>query len=228
MNSAPVIDIAHIGTGRQPVIVIDNFVPDPHALASEAAALRFAPMGAYYPGLRAPVPTRRVAGFVAPVAKLIAETFGLSPDLGLIEAMYSLVTTPPAELRPIQRLPHFDGCEPERLALLHYLGGCEGGGTAFYRHRATGLESVGPDRLAEYDAALRRDVAEFGMPEAGYIAGDTPMFERIARFEGRFNRALIYRGQTLHCADMPLGAPLSPDPRHGRLTVNTFLMGKPA
>jgi len=228
MKPSRIIDIAYIGDGRQPVIVIDDFVPDPQALAAEAAAQKFAPMGAYYPGLRAPVPTRRVAGFVAPVADLIAETFGLSPDLGLIEAMYSLVTTPPADLRPIQRLPHFDGCEPERLALLHYLGGCEDGGTAFYRHRATGLESVGPDRFAEYDAALRRDVAQQGMPEAGYIAGDTGLFERIARFEGRFNRALIYRGQTLHCADMPPGASLSPDPRQGRLTVNTFLMGKPA
>lgn len=228
MQSVPTANVVHIGNSRQPVLVIDGFVSDPEALAGEAAALTFAPMGAHYPGVRAAVPTRSVVNFVKPVAALIAQTFGVSPDLGLIEAMYSLVTAAPADLRPIQRLPHFDGCEPERLALLHYLGGCKDGGTAFYRHRATGLEFVGPGQLAQYDAALRRDIAQFGIPADGYIAGDTPIFERIARFEGRYNRALVYRGQTLHCADLPGSSPLSPDPRKGRLTVNTFLMGKPA
>ncbi|WP_338468352.1 DUF6445 family protein [Novosphingobium sp. ZN18A2] len=227
MHAGRHISIETIGAEAQPVIVIDAFVPDPQALAQEAAALRFGPMGPYYPGLRAAVPTPRVATFVAPVAEAIAQTFGVNADLGLIEAMYSLVTTSPAQLRPIQRLPHFDGCEPERLALLHFLGGCEGSGTAFYRHRATGFETVDKDRLGQYETALRRDVAENGMPGPAYIAGDTPVFERIARFEGRFNRALIYRGQSLHCADIAPDASFSADPRFGRLTVNTFLMGVP-
>jgi len=228
MASQPQIRIQSIGAEARSVIVIDDFVALPEGLIEEAASLVWQAMGQHYPGLRASVPTPSVASFVAPVAEVIAQTFGVSPDLGLIEALYSLVTMPPKSLRPIQRLPHFDGCEPERLALLHYLRGCEGGGTSFYRHRSTGFESVPPERLATYDTALRADVAQHGLPPPAYIAGDTPIFERIAHFEGRPNRALIYRGNMLHCADIPLDSAFSADPRAGRLTVNTFLMGNAA
>ena len=103
----------------------------------------------------------------------------------MISAGYSIVTTRPAELTPIQRLPHFDGLEPERIALLHYLSGAEQGGTAFYRHRSTGYETITADRHAAYDAALHRDVARHGLPVPAYISGDTPIYERIARFAAR-------------------------------------------
>ena len=228
MNAAAHIHTIHIGHEASPVLVIDNCLPDPAALIDSAAAQSFGAMGAYYPGLRAAVPMPWVRAMVAPLASHIAETFALSPDLGLIEAMFSLVTTPPDALAPIQRMPHFDGCEPERLAMLVYLGGCASGGTRFYRHRATGFETVSPARLAPYTAALHADVAKHGMPTPAYIAGDTQIFEQIAHFDGRPNRALIYRGHLLHCADIPPTTPLSPDPRAGRLTANIFLMGKPA
>jgi len=227
METAPHMRIETIGREQSPVIVIDGFVTDPAALAEIAAQAAFAPMGAHYPGVRAPVPPGCVAAFLVPVAPIIARTFGLPGSIGLIDAMFSLVTAAPASLRPIQRLPHFDGCEAERLAVLHYLGGCGAGGTAFYRHRSTGFETISPARLAPYDTALRADVARHGMPPAAYIAGDTAIFEQTARFEGRFNRALIYRGHLLHCAALPPETPLSADPRVGRLTVNTFLMGTP-
>ena len=219
------IRVALIGRERQPVIVVDNFVPQPEALVEQAAGLEFAKMGAYYPGVRAAVPPHHVAAYLAPLIELIVVTFELEPNPGVIEAMFSLVTTPPTALRPIQRMPHFDGCEPERLALLHYLGGCENSGTAFYRHRSTGFETIDHGRLEPYDAALHRDVAAYGMPQPAYIAGDTPIFERTAHFAAQFNRALIYRGNLLHCADIAPETALSDDPRNGRLTVNTFLMG---
>ncbi len=225
MKTSQQIQVALIGRERQPVIIVDNFVPAPDTLVGLAAGSKFAAMGAYYPGLRAPVPTECVTAYIAPLAELISVTFGVSANPELIEAMFSLVTTPPAALRPIQRMPHFDGCEPERLALLHYLGGCKGSGTAFYRHRSTGFETISPTRLEPYDAALHRDVAAHGMPDPAYIAGDTPIFEQTAHFEAQFNRALIYRGNVLHCADISPETPLSDDPLTGRLTVNTFLMG---
>lgn len=144
----------------------------------------------------------------------------------MISAAFSIVTTRPAELTPIQRLPHFDGLEPERIALLHYLGGPEQGGTAFYRHRRTGFETITTARHAEYDAMLHRDVAQHGLPPPAYITGDTPFYWCIARFAARPNRALIYRGHLLHCADLPAALDFTPDPRAARLTVNTFLFGR--
>jgi hypothetical protein len=217
--------IERIGREGQPVIVIDDFVPDPERLRATAEALSYQVMGRHYPGLRAEVAPADVDAFLTPIQKLVCETFGFSRPARLVSAGYSLVTTPPAQLTPIQRLPHFDGLESERVALLHYLNGADQGGTAFYRHRSTGFETISADRHAAYDAALHRDVARFGLPGPAYISGDTPIFERIARFEARPNRALIYRGHLLHCADLPPDLDFTPDPTRARLTVNTFLIG---
>ena len=221
------ICVDHIGQERQPVIVIDDFVSDPGALRAKAEILDYRPMGRHYPGLRAEVAGADVDAFLSPVQKLIAEVFGFGEPAAIISAGYSIVTTRPDDLTPIQRLPHFDGFEAERVALLHYLDGAECGGTAFYRHRATGFETISADRHAAYDTALHQDVARHGLPAAAYISGSTPIYEQTARFEARPNRALIYRGHLLHCADLPLDLDFAPDPRRARLTVNTFLMGRP-
>ena len=226
MAAMPSIRIEHIGEERQPVIVIDDFVPTPERLRRAAETLEYQTMGRHYPGLRAEVAADDVDTYLAPIQGLIAETFGFAGPSRVISAGYSIVTTRPAELTPIQRLPHFDGLEAERVALLHYLNGQEQGGTAFYRHRSTGFVTISAERHAIYDAALHREVAEHGLPDPAYISGDTKLYERIARFEAKPNRALIYRGHMLHCADLPEDLDFTPDPRTARLTVNTFLWGQ--
>lgn len=226
MTAASAIRIDHIGSEQQPVIIIDDFVSDPNRLRRAAEALEYRPMGRHYPGLRAEVAAGDVDWYLAPVQGLIAEVFGFREPAALISAGYSIVTTPPANLTPIQRLPHFDGLEAGRIALLHYLNGQEQGGTAFYRHRSTGYETISAARHAPYDAALHRDVARHGLPEPAYVSGDTPLYEQIACFDARPNRALIYRGHTLHCAHLPADLDFTPNPRTARLTVNSFLMGQ--
>ena len=72
------------------------------------------------------------------------------------------------------------------------------------------------------DVGVKRLPAH-GLPDAAYIAGDTPVFERIALHQGRFNRAILYRSNTLHCAHLPDTLSFDPDPETGRLTVNSFL-----
>lgn len=215
----------YVGRERQPVLVIDGFVPDPQRLIDEAAQFQYTEIGAHYPGIRAGVPAARVREFLAPIVDLVCGVFECGSHLQVLEAWYSLVTTRPAALRPIQRLPHFDGLERERLALLHFISHDRSSGTAFYRHRSTGFESVDAVRYPAFNAAMTRDAATHGLPEPAYISGDTPLYEQIASFEGAFNRALVYRGHVLHCALLPEGLSYSPSPREGRLTVNTFLMG---
>ncbi|WBO20704.1 DUF6445 family protein [Sphingomonas abietis] len=226
MTTAPTIRIEHIGRERQPIIIIDDFVPEPDRMRTAAEALDYRPMGRHYPGLRAEVPAHDIEAYLAPVQDLISHVFGYSRTPEIISAGYSIVTTRPADLTPIQRLPHFDGWEAERIALLHYLDGADKGGTAFYRHRSTGYETISADRHADYDAALHRDVARHGLPSPAYISGNTPLFERIGHYAAHPNRALIYRGHLLHCADLPGDLDFTPDPRLARLTVNTFLMGR--
>src|SRR3546814_17752798 len=69
-------------------------------------------------------------------------------------------------------------------------------GTAFFRHRATGFETVNEERRAAYAAALDAELAT-APPPPGYIAGDTDAFERIHAAEARYNRALLYRSWNL-------------------------------
>lgn len=216
--------IERIGHERVPVIVFDDFVPRPDLLTDDAAMLGFAPMGLHYPGVRAVVPPALVRRFVDPLAPLIEEIFGVRACT-VVDALYSLVTTPPGTLTPIQRLPHFDGVEPERLALLHFLTEAPASGTAFYRHRVTGFETVTAARLSDYERTLGEEILRDGVPTSAYIDGDTTLFEEVAVFEGRYNRALLYPSNALHCARISDDLGFSADVATGRLTVNTFLVG---
>jgi hypothetical protein len=228
MTRPAVLDIQVLRHGheQEPVLVIDDYAPDPEGLIAHAATLPYRPIGPHYPGLRAPAEAAAVSALVRPVADAIRLTFGPMPS-GRIDCFYSLVTTPPERLAPIQRLPHFDGLGRERIAMLLHLGRAERGGTAFFRHRATGFETMTPERFPPFEAALRADVARCGLPPPAYIAGDTPIFEQIAHYQARFNRLLIYRGCALHCGDIPPDLALTADPQTGRFSVNLFIFPTP-
>ncbi len=218
------VTVCRQGNEAEPVVVIDNFAPLPQRFIDDASFLKLEPMGEHYPGLRAAVPPSLLLPLLADLAPLIEDVFGLA-QCRIADALYSLVTTTPDDLKPIQRLPHFDGVEPERLALLHYLSRDARGGTAFYRHRSTGFETVTAARLGDYRRALDADLQREGVPPPGYIGSDTAIYTQVARHAGHFNRAILYRGNTLHCADLPADLPLTADPATGRFTVNTFLTG---
>ncbi|KQT34753.1 hypothetical protein ASG29_00905 [Sphingomonas sp. Leaf412] len=218
------LSIASHGHESQPVVVIDGFVREPEDWVEDAALLSFRAMGEHYPGVRAMVPRATLAPLLDALAPVARGVFGLTA-LAVVDAFYSIVTTPPAALAPIQRMPHVDEVSPTRLALLHYLSRDDRGGTAFFRHRATGYETIDAARLDPYRVALAADVATHGLPAPGFIDGDTTLFEEVARHRGVFNRAILYRSNSLHCAAIPPDTVFTADPMAGRLTVNTFLEG---
>jgi hypothetical protein len=214
-----------IGTEREPVVVVDNFLSSPQLLIDYAAAhCAFdAVSDAFYPGSRAPAPGIYCYALRAFLAPIIAQAFGLQDSRISGElSHFSLVMTAPEKLQMVQRMPHFDNTNPKQLALLHYLCGSEHGGTSFYRHRRTGFEYIDESRLSEYGSAVGADLAELGVPPAKYICGDDPRFERTASFNAAFNRVLIYRSINLHSADIASTFHFDPNPRSGRLTANTF------
>ena len=112
------------------------------------------------------------------------------------------------------------------IAMAVALLGPESGGTAFYRHRRTGFETVTPDREDMYNSALARDEREHGMPPPRFCYGDTDWFEQIDEVEAVPDRLVLYRGRQLHSGVIPDPTVLSADPRHGRLTINMFLIGE--
>ena len=225
LNPNRTTEIIHQGSEQQPVIVIDDLLVEPAAWRALAERLDYRRFGPHYPGLRAVVPQGAAVAMRDELESVLADTFNLHPVPPVHECYFSLVTTSPEALAPIQRLPHVDGLERTRIAILIYLSGTEMGGTAFYRQRATGFETLDPDRFPRFEAALRAGVAEHGMPPPGYISGDTPLYEQIASYEARPNRALIYRSRALHCAEIAAGAALSASPTEGRLTINSFIFG---
>jgi hypothetical protein len=214
------------GREQEPVVVIDGFATNPSTLVDTAAASAFIATSPYYPGIRASLEAVTIDAMMFALAPVIAATFGVSSPV-VEGCFYSLVTTPPAKLAPIQRLPHYDGVEAGRLAMIFYLCTPENGGTSFYRHRATGFETVTPERFEVYRDALGEDVRRHGLPGAAYISGDTPLFERIGGAVPAFNRAVLYRGRNLHSGDIGAEFRFDPNPRTGRLTVNAFMVGRP-
>lgn len=215
-----------IGTEREPVVVVDNFLSSPQLLIEHAAAAQGAfdaVSDAFYPGSRAPAPAIYCFALRAFLGPIIAEAFGLQDSRISGElSHFSLLTTAPEKLQMVQRMPHFDNTNPKQLALLHYLCGPQHGGTSFYRHRRSGFEYIDESRLSEYRNAVGTDLAELGAPPAKYICGDDARFERTASFSAAHNRVLIYRSINLHSADIAATFNFDPNPRSGRLTVNTF------
>jgi hypothetical protein len=219
------IRVDYIGNERAPVIVIEEVWDDPQSLV-EAAARKtdYSVRSLYYPGVRSSAPQEYVHAITNQLRDIITSTFGLSGQLAITDSTFSLVATPAEKLVAFQRVPHFDSADPNRIALLHYLCGPEFGGTAFYRHRSSGIEGVTEENRERYTCAVNTEEKSSGMPPPRFIDEDTPMFERIARYDCVFNRALIYRGRNLHSVNTPRSYVASTDPRSGRLTVNTFLL----
>ncbi len=219
--------ISHFSSQNHRIVAVDGLLAEPEQAISQAVLQTFARITPQYPGLRAPLDPAVCAYLLEALAPLLNQWFAQEPTRWEMQAWYSIVTTPPAALAPIQRLPHVDGTDPRQIAMMLYLhrpgpGSRQGGGTAFFRHRSTGLESLTAGTYPRYAAAVQAEYGRTGLPPALYPTDGAPHFERIHVAEGRFNRAVFYRGNLLHSGVIDNDAPLSADPREGRLTINAF------
>ncbi|QDH36105.1 hypothetical protein E2E27_07155 [Porphyrobacter sp. YT40] len=202
---------------------IDGLLESPEAVISQASLQNFAKITPQYPGVRAALDPAICAAWLSQLSPLLDQWFGPYGRAWEMQAWYSLVTTPPAQLAPIQRLPHVDGTDPTQIAMMLYLDRAgPHGGTAFFRHRSTGLEALTQADFPRYAAALQADVARTGLPPAAYPTDGAPHFERTHVVPATFNSAVFYRGNILHSGVIDNAAPLSADPRAGRLTINAF------
>ena len=218
--------VLRIGQDKTPVLMIDNFLAQPETLAEIAATRTFAAPDkpVMYPGVRALAPEAYVQAFRTFLPKAMCDTFGLtSADVVSCRSIYSLVTVPPEHSAVRQRIPHYDGIEANMFASMYYLCGKEMGGTSFYRHRRTGFEHITSARAQSFSAALQ-DELEASAPPSGYINGDTALFQQTASFDARFNRLVIYRATMLHAGDIAADFRFDPNPRTGRLSINSFFL----
>lgn len=224
LNRRLAVSLKRVGEEQEPVLIVEDVLADPGALVDYAAReVRFAPVwgpDGGYPGIRAPAPLNYVERLVRALSPTIEKAFGLEQvALAHAECNFSLVTLPPDRLAPLQRIPHADTSDPLQFALLHYLCEPRFGGTAFYRQRATGFETLRPERMAAYEQAREQELAA----ASAYIAGDSGAYLQTAAFDAQPNRAIVYRSRTLHSGQISDPSLLSDDPRRGRLTANIFV-----
>jgi hypothetical protein len=213
-----------IGRELAPLLVIDNFAANPDELVEIAAGKLFGDVVSYYPGVRAKVPLTYQQLVIEQLGAVLTGYFGLNATgVRFTACHFSLVTTPPEKLTYLQRIPHVDSLLPNQLAFIHYLFRTSLGGTAFYRHRATGFECVDQERKPEYWRYVEAEKDGPHSPPAQYIDGDTPLYEQIGRQEGLFNRMLVYRRNSLHSGALARDFIPDANPRSGRLSINGFL-----
>ena len=224
LNPSAGITIHHIGSNAEPVVVIDRVMRVSGALVDYAATqVSFAPCApGGYPGVRAAAPLSYVEHIVRQLDPLIRHNFDVGGGaLAHAECNFSIVTTAPVDLRPVQRIPHIDTSYPLQFALLHYL--CDGnfGGTGFFRQDATSIEIVGPDNEARYVGTRDRELMV--PPPPGYVSQNCRDYTSTGAFEAIFDRLLLYRSCHLHCGLIPADMPREADPLRGRLTANIFV-----
>jgi len=215
------IMVRHIGHQGEPLVIIDGFSADPDALRTAAINGAFEPAGNHYPGIRSPLPDGYLRRQFPIIARALGRDFGPFRQIRVLDASFSMVTQSPETLHVRQRIPHVDAYGRERIALIHYLSPDNHDGTAFFRHRATGFETIDQERAPTFfsalDAELQADVPN------GYISGDSSLFECTDMVEAQYNRALLYRSHLLHSGAIRMDGGLSPEPEHGRLTITAFL-----
>ncbi|MEY4270175.1 MAG: hypothetical protein RLZZ58_1391 [Pseudomonadota bacterium] len=219
------VTVRRMGREGEPLVVIDGFSGIAGDLLAAGQAATYQHAGASYPGIRSWADPSYLDRRRDLMMQIMHRVFGFTRGVQLESSTFSIVTLREVELGPQQRIPHYDHAGGEVIAVMHYLLGPESGGTAFYRHRRTGFETVTPDREDAYNAALAMDERAHGMPPPRFHYGDSDWFEMIDEVEAAPDRLILYRGRQLHSGVIPDPAALSPDPRTGRLTINMFLIG---
>lgn len=214
--------VKYFSSFNHELVTVDDILKTPSEALQTASLQGFANITPQYPGIRAPLDPAVCAAWSAQLSPLLDQWFGPYGRRWDMQAWYSIVTMPPSQLMPIQRLPHVDGTDPAQIAMMLYLHRTAHGGTAFFRHRSTGLEALTATDYPHYAATLQRDVARTGLPPAAYVTDGAPHFERTHEVAGAFNQAVFYRGNILHSGVIDNAVPLSADPREGRLTINAF------
>lgn len=224
--------LLRVGNSQSPVVIIDDFTGAVEDVASIADALApFPPSkGHQYPGVRRmigesdPQAHRYVIAACEKAAPFVGGAFDVA-GFDLHEASFSVVTTAPKQLQPAQRVPHFDSSEQNLIAVLHYLRVPAASGTAFYRHRSTGIERITATNRDRFIAAAEPELASRSKPP-DYMQGSDDVFEEIGRVEAIPDRLIMYHGSLLHSGVIPHGMTFSADPRQGRLTANIFIIGR--
>ena len=214
-----------IGADQQELMRVDSYIQGAEILRQDAIARNdFAVADSFYPGVRMSISDAYIIGLVRNFQGIIGDFFGL--DLRKIKSAaskFSIVTFKPQDLKPMQRIPHFDAPSRNSLAVIHYLCDAPDSGTGFFRHSETGYEYIDNSRFGNYQASLMSRLQDPARQPKGYISGGTEDYSEIVSHTAVYNRLLMYRGSSLHSGIIGPDYNFDPSPETGRLTVTSFI-----
>ena len=220
------VSSARVGKCPIAVTVADNVFLHPQQLAEFGWGLEFVEDDSnLYPGIRARLPADFSRPFHAWLTNTLRCTGVLEESSHVHEdaSFFSIVNKNRASLLPLQRIPHYDSTDPKIFAAVVYLFDRANSGTSFYRHRATGYETIGRDNKDNYKMALNRNMKTLGPPAREYANGSSALFERTHSVDSVFNRMVIYSGNVLHAADIAGSLFTGDENSQWRLTISSLV-----
>jgi hypothetical protein len=217
LNTAASVHIEQVGAGC-PVLVIDDFYVDPHAVRALALGGNYDSSLAYYPGVHARIDDALIQPLFEHIATLLRQLGHTQVRAEALFSDFSIVTTPARQMLAKQKHPHIDGLP---LAGVVYLSPDLEVGTAFFEHRPLGLAMLrNADELERYDAWLQQQ-GQSTQPDT-YAVEDGTVWVKLHAVAGRFNRMVMYPGNAFHSIDMR-DVPASQTLASARLTQRLFL-----
>lgn len=212
------------------VEIYDHLLTDPAGLVELAQHHRLAFLQAQtnaFPGLELPLSQAALAPWRDWFSRVARQHFGVRRVVD-IQGRLSMVTTPPEQLAPVQRICHRDRLETEpgelAIAGVLYLFEQEAlGGTNFFTARE-------PERINEHIARWAQMTAAAFEADTGwpprYMLASNQHFEHLLTVAPQFNRLLLYRGDVFHGSAIAAPHLLCDQPTQGRLTLNLFMRCK--
>jgi hypothetical protein len=197
------------------LLIIDDFLADPWAARRAALALDYDPAAQHgnFPGRNSGAPLD-TAGVDAAVSRLLGLKLGPMP--GTQHGHCRLTRKPDKGKSGV----HIDPATYSGILYLSRPEDCarpDAGGTDFFRHRRTGLESV-PQDPAKIAASGYADVTALIEEVVNKDTRLPAKWERTLRVPARFNRLLLFSPWQFHNAAPGFGA----TPDDARLVMLLF------
>lgn len=193
------------------LLIIDDFLADPHGARAAALGLGYDPATrkGNYPGTLSSAPLG-IAGLEAAVARIIGVP--VVPQPGTTHGHCRLTLKGDRGVSGV----HIDPCFYSGIL---YLSRDEDarGGTDFFRHKRTGLESV-PQDPARIGASGYADINALVEDVVNKDTAKPARWERIMRVPARFNRLLLFSPWQFHDAAPGFGT----TPEDSRLVMLLF------
>jgi hypothetical protein len=238
LNDRRELEIQLVAVGGTQVLIIDNLYRRPADVRRLALGLDFfPPLRGMYPGAFAStgVSAGPVLHQVNSLARDVigrALTFrGASEDE---DVSFAMLTRRRGDLVPIQRQPHIDPNDYTGIIYLNPPAQCAGG-TAFWRHRPSGLQAMPlpwspflAPLLSRYQARNQEELLQSFATEAlsepmeGYPTRTNRFWELTEVIPMRFNRLVLFNARLFHSGHIPEGA-FGDEASSQRLTQNLYL-----